>query len=146
MTEPDREFVVAVGSALQDTLPSQGGSEALLEEFRRKSAFLAAQIWRSGIRQGLAWHMHHYFALRGSRIPRITTGEKAIEEAHELVEAIASGDRTAILREVADLALVVAVVAAQYGTTVEEAITAKGAYDAGRGEPKPDPRVPVVVR
>jgi NTP pyrophosphatase (non-canonical NTP hydrolase) len=78
-----------------------------------------------------------YLAARGMAAPVITTGRKAIEEAEELVEAIASGDTEAILCEVADLALVAAAAADKYGSTVEDAIRLKIAKDTGRGEPSP---------
>lgn len=57
------------------------------------------------------------------------------EEAVELVEVVArDGRRTpAMEHEVADVVLAAAVLAEHYGFTVEDAIRAKTAYDAGRG-------------
>jgi NTP pyrophosphatase (non-canonical NTP hydrolase) len=81
-----------------------------------------------------------YFRLRGSKVPTITTGKKVLEEGQELVEAIARGDIEAIMHETADVVLTAAVVAQQFGFTVEHAIGAKMTLDAGKGEPKHDPR------
>lgn len=75
-----------------------------------------------------------YLAARGLALPVITTGDKAIEEAKELVAAIAVGDDPAIRAELADLVIVAAVVARQWGTTVEACILEKAASDKGRGE------------
>ena len=84
-----------------------------------------------------------YLASRGLDTPDNTSGEKAKEEASELVAAIASGDMTAIRHEIADLALVAAVVARNYGVAVEDCITEKTTADLGRGggkgEVKPVP-------
>lgn len=84
--------------------------------------------------------MRRYFDRRATAIPVITTGLKAVEEANELVEALVSGDRDRIIQETADLVIVCAVVALQYGFTVEDAIVIKGTFDLNRGEPKQDPR------
>lgn len=93
---------------------------------------------------GLETAMLNYFAARKSDVPVITTGHKAIEEATELVEAIATGEAAAIRHEIADLALVAAVVARQWGTTVEACIAEKAEHDKGRGEPKQDARLDVL--
>jgi phosphoribosyl-ATP pyrophosphohydrolase len=74
-----------------------------------------------------------YLTSRGIPIPIITTGEKVIGEATELVEAIAEGDEAHIHHELADVVLACAVVARQYGTTVESCIAEKTELDANRG-------------
>jgi NTP pyrophosphatase (non-canonical NTP hydrolase) len=74
-----------------------------------------------------------YLESRGWEVPVITTGEKIREEAEELIEAIASGDLDRIRDEVSDVAIVDAVIARHFGLTLEGAIAAKTAADAGRG-------------
>lgn len=88
--------------------------------------------------------MQNYFATRGSAVPTITTGEKVLEEGQELVDAIRAGDLHAIVHETADVVLTCAVIAQQFGFSIEQAILAKTLLDAGKGEPKQDPR-PVEV-
>ena len=83
---------------------------------------------------GLDTLLSAYLTARGLPLPVITTGEKAVEEAKELVAAIAAGDDAAVRAELADLAIVAAVVARQWGTTVEACIAEKAASDKGRGE------------
>lgn len=83
---------------------------------------------------GLDALLTRYLEARGLPLPVITTGEKALEEAAELVAAIAADDPAGIRAEVADLAIVAAVVARQLGTTVEACILEKSVSDQGRGE------------
>lgn len=83
---------------------------------------------------GLDELLTRYLEARGLPLPVITTGEKALEEATELVAAIAVGDPAGIRAEVADLAIVAAVVARQWGTTVEACVIEKSVSDQGRGE------------
>jgi hypothetical protein len=92
-----------------------------------------------------------YLELREIPMPEIATGRKIMEEARELVEAIASGDEGNIHAEIADVVLTAAVIAHSQGVSVEDCILAKAYADAGRGggplpeergEPIPDWRVP----
>jgi hypothetical protein len=85
------------------------------------------------IYRGMEAIMLGYFEQRGIDLPVYTNGNKGIEEAQELAEAWAEGDRDHIMQEIADLAIVAAVAAKTQGTTVEECVALKTAKDAGRG-------------
>lgn len=78
--------------------------------------------------------LDRYLAARGMTLPIITTGAKLLEESQEVVDAIAAGDERNIREEIGDVAIVLAVIARQYNTTVEACVAEKMLRDTGRGE------------
>ena len=79
--------------------------------------------------------LHDYLAARGLTITDGHDAKKVAEEAVELVEACSRDvpRRDEVMHELADVVLAAAVIAEHHGFTVEEAIRAKIALDAGRG-------------
>lgn len=67
-------------------------------------------------------------------MPASASARKVAEESIELVEACSRDvpRRDEVMHELADVVLAAAVVAEHYGFTVDEAIRAKIALDAGR--------------
>ena len=77
--------------------------------------------------------LERYLAARGMALPVITTGAKLLEESQEVVDAIAEHDEAHVRAEIGDVAIVLAVIARQYGTTVEACVAEKTNRDVGRG-------------
>ena len=73
-----------------------------------------------------------YFAARGRPVPTPETGSKVLEEANELVEALAGTDHEHTLHELGDVVIAAAAVAEALGTTIEECIRLKTILDTGR--------------
>lgn len=76
--------------------------------------------------------MIDYFAKRGRDIPTSTTGNKVVEEAGELREALAEDDELHAMHELGDVFISATAVAYRRGWTPEECIAAKIAKDTGR--------------
>lgn len=74
-----------------------------------------------------------YLRVRDMGMPTTTTGDKVVDEAKELKEALAGNSFVKIQHEIADVVLSAAVVAWNNNTTVEECIEVKTAADKGRG-------------
>ena len=140
-------FALAGTDSLEELCQARGWSQtrtALLrtqyDEFRKRYRDRTAALTEpaSAIVPGRSVSpiddlLTRYLASRGWDMPVITTVEKIREEAEELVAAIASGDIDRIGSEVCDVAIVDAVIARHFGLTLEGAIAAKTAADAGRG-------------
>lgn len=80
--------------------------------------------------------LHRYLDARGIDMPPAEDCAHVIEEACELREAwlaSATHDGDAVVEEIADVVLAVAVVAADIAISVEECIEIKTALDVGRG-------------
>lgn len=81
-----------------------------------------------------------YVASRGIPMPFYNKGSKIIEEAQELQDALVEhlanpteATLAHVLEEIGDVVITAAVAARQVGVTVEDALAAKIAKDAGRG-------------
>lgn len=78
-------------------------------------------------------HLAAYLDARGIPMPEITTARKVVDEAEELVAALAGGDLGHVRQEIADVVYAAAAVAHAIGTTVEQCLVEKRKHDRGRG-------------
>jgi NTP pyrophosphatase (non-canonical NTP hydrolase) len=83
-----------------------------------------------------------YLDARGIEMPSGRSARKVAEEAVELVEVCGkeTPELDQVAHELADVVLAAAVVAAHYGVTIEDAITAKIVFDSDRDRATPTKR------